>query len=137
MSLLTDLFVADSEEIQLLDSDLSLNKFDVFQSSRVDPIKISTLDEILTGQTLDIAEPVAATGGFERFIFSIRPELRAALAESSAVQLKNVADSWAQTEEWILDGGTAEDLTQWLENASRLANEAQVQGKELYVCISL
>jgi len=137
MSLLTDLFIASPNEIKSLNSDILPHHFKVLEARRIDTIKIAALDEILTGEGQEITEPIRASEDYEWAIFHIRPELRNALARLSSYERRRIALKWSQAQEWQLDGGTAEDLAQWLEEAGSLANQAEKESKEIYIRISL
>ncbi len=58
-----------------------------------------------------------------------------ALVEADADRIAELAREWAKTEEWVLDGGTPENLLPFLTNITSMAREANAD-QSLYVWAS-
>ena len=137
MSLLTDFFIAHPDAIWALNDNLSCEQFSHVQAKRVDPIKIATLDEILTQEPDHVPDPIRQAYDGDISIVAIRQALADKLAELSDEEVPQVALAWAATEEWQLDGGTTDDLADWLVQAKTLAKQAQATSLRMYVRISV
>jgi len=135
--MLTDFFTAKRDEIDALDPDLEGIDFQSVPAKGVDPVKISALDEILTGEQVEISEPVRESPSGESWIYPIREELGMALANMSLESTHLFAERWARTEEWRRDEGDAAELDQLLRALKALAVKAKDDGKGIYVHISL
>ena len=135
--MLTDFFIANRNEIDALGSNLEAIDFPSVSAKRVDPIKISALDEILTGEQAQISEPIRESLSGESWIYPIREGLGMALANMSLESAQIFAKRWACTEEWQLDRGEASELNQLLQALKKLAVKALEEGKEIYVYMRL
>jgi hypothetical protein len=135
--MLTDFFIAHRSEIDALDSNLEIVNFRPVLAGRIDPVKISTLDEILTGEKAQISAPVRESSSGESWIFLLREELGTALANMSLESSQRFAEQWARTEEWEADQGDVSELSQLLQSLKNLAVLAQGEGKEIYVYMCL
>lgn len=135
--MLTDFFIANRAEIDSLNSILELEDFPMVKAKRVDPVKISTLDELLTGAQNEILEPIKEFDSGNSWIFPVRTQLITALANSKTGDLNKVSSDWAQTDEWKLDNANERELNEFLRSVSELASLAEEQEKEIFVLISV
>lgn len=141
MGLLTEYFVA------LTDDDAALVHGDSIPPHAVDGggiepvVHLGTLEELLTGrafeEVLDGAptSPVADRNGGEELVLRITDELARVLAEVSDSQLEQVAVPWSQTEE--LEGADPADLATFARGLSKLARQASANGGHVYCWLSL
>jgi hypothetical protein len=143
MSSITDFFVARQDEAlhRVLDRGPA-GVFPAVQGGRADPVKILQLQCLLDGSTfeerLEDLDALLLCGGDEGpWIASVPEIITRTLARASPEQLVDVASRWASTEEWMADGGTAENLMPWLRQIAVLATQAEDSGRKLYVWTSL
>jgi hypothetical protein len=149
MGLLTDLFVAAEDEID--DAVLEegpADRFPTVEAKRVSDVKITSLNGIATGRSFDLDDggfqlypevPLIRDAGEEGpWLFRLPPPLLAALATADEAKLGEINEAWARTEEWQLDGVTDPDDTRWLvDGIARLARNAEMSGKNVYLWMSL
>ena len=142
MGILSDFFVATPEDLKRLD--LSRGPAGVFptvQAKRVDPVKLATLQAVVEGGS-DIGELItaidAAMLGDEEgpWLVTVPPSVTSALAGADSAGLSRLAASWAATEEWVADGGTAANLSPFVAQLGELARAAS-PGRSLYLWICL
>jgi hypothetical protein len=164
MGLLTDAFAATEAEVAAADftNHDPAGLFATVQAKRVDDLKLATLDGILTGQKLVAPEldPEASVRGVEERFILVRnigaeqgdeaegpwisrfPEsLVARLAQLTSDEIARYGETWANTDEWRLDGVNtpeqAADVVRLLQEYCRLAAHAQTEGRRLYMWTSL
>ena len=150
MGLLTDVFVATEDEID--DAVLEegpADRFPTVEAKGVEIVKITSLNGIATRRSYDLDD-----GGFDRlsaevpvtryageegpWLFRLPAPLLAALAAADGSKLGEINEAWARTEEWQLDGVAHPDETRWLvDGIARLAQNAEMSGKNLYLWMSL
>jgi hypothetical protein len=141
VGLLSDVFVADGAEAEaVVLQGGPMGKLPTFQAKGLDPVKLGTLEEIMTGTSFEaileglVGEHFEDEGG-ESGVFDVRPELVAAVASLTDDVVPTTAERWAQTEEWL--GADAADLEPLIHGISTLAREAGRTDKRLWVWWSL
>jgi hypothetical protein len=138
MSGLSDIVAATREEADAIDLASPEPLADAVLANSVDPVKLGQLEGILTGATFteilgDITAGYRRSVDDETWLVGIRPQLVDALAAFGSTQASDLAARWASTDEWRLDGGTAQDLEPLVSALIRLAGEARVAGRDLYL----
>ena len=116
------------------------------EENGVDPIKLATLNGIATGRDYSVdggfdqlseeVEEVASNGDEGPWVFAVPTALVAALRSVGAERLAMIADEWAATEEWMLDGVPADDVRPLLHDLAELARSAEPP-KRMYMWMSL
>jgi len=131
-----------TKEQQPPSSDSTGREFDTVQASGLEPtVVMATLEELLTGkQSMEIIESSDLTPVMEAdrqqgpWVFSVRSELRAALA-SHREDLAPLAQRWAQSEE--LQGLEPGELESFLAEYTALARRAEERSADLFCWVSL
>jgi hypothetical protein len=140
VSVITDFFVATPEalaRLKPLNFSEIYEQFPVVQTNRIDPVKIATLEAILSNKDFDelaISDPIIDWG--EQWVFAIKDSLVQSLAVLSAVELEEAATTWAATEEWQLDRVKVANLSVVLQQISILAKLTKA-GSRMFVYMSL
>jgi hypothetical protein len=150
MGILTDLFVASATEIDdALVKDGPADRFPTVEAKSADDIKLTSLNGISTGRSSDIDDggfdelsaeiPLIRHAGDEGpWVFQLPTQLLSAVAVADPERLTAINEEWAQTEEWQLDGVADPEDTRWLvDELARLARDAQANGKNVYLWVSL
>lgn len=141
VGVLTEFFVADADQAAALavpgplDSDVP-----TLLAKSIDPVKVATLYQIAAGLTEEVDEtddPVDTKRPEGPWLVVIRDEVTSAFAAVSDDLLPSVSQQWAATEEWTLDGGTANDLLPVVRGLRDLARQAQPPDRRLYLWMSL
>lgn len=136
--MLSDFFIADLDEVLSLSSRSDIEKFPILYAKRIETVKLETLDNFLTGDSIDYGERlVKYFDDYEVLIFSIRNELTEALIETDSDQLNLVAENWSKTEEWLLSPESISDLIEILRDMKKLAIQSKNKNKDLFLIISL
>ena len=137
MSGLSDIVAATREEADAIDLASPEPLAGGIHANAIDPVKLASLETILTGATFDeILSDM--TAGYRRsdddevWLVGIRPRLVDALAAFGGLP-NELSARWALTPEWRLDRGTAENLAPLVAALIRLAGEATVDGRNLYL----
>jgi len=143
MGLLSDFFVATSDEIGDLDIEQSpVIKFPTVQAARVDVVKLTMLRCIIEGTKFDdylsTLDSLLVRGTDEGpWIIKVPDSVYDRLSNADLPGVRDLADQWSKTEEWRLDGGTAENLEPFISELSKLATTGKNQNRELFVWVSL
>jgi hypothetical protein len=143
MGLLTDFFVATSDEVRTADWNSDpLRGFPSILMKRIDPVKIGTLDAILTDVAYQQLQPEwmnpiweSPTG--ESWVFQVPESLNRLLVQLDSVQIKMIAEKWCATDELKIDSFSSDDAEWVISNLASLAKKGDKQGRWLYVRISL
>jgi hypothetical protein len=116
------------------------------EENGVDPVKLATLNGIATGRDYSVdggfdqlseeVEEVTSKGDEGPWVLAVPSALVAALRSASGERLETIADEWAATDEWMLDGVPAEDIRPLLHDLADLARSAEPP-KRLYMWMSL
>jgi hypothetical protein len=146
VSILTDFFVAAEAEIASIVDGGPAGHLPTVEENGVDPIKLATLNGIATGRDYSVdggfdqlseeVEEVTSKGDEGPWVFAVPAALVAALRSAGAQRLAMIADKWAATEEWMMDGVPAEDVRPLLHDLADLARSAEPP-KRLYLWMSL
>jgi hypothetical protein len=150
VSILTDFFVAAEAEIASIVDSGPAGHMPTVEENGVDPVKLATLNGIATGRDYsvdggfdqlseeveEVTSEVTSKGDEGPWVFAVPTALVAALRSASAERLETIADEWAATEEWMLDGAPAEDIRPLLHDLADLARRAEPP-KRLYMWMSL
>lgn len=152
MGLLTDAFIATEAELPALRPGVGgpSGMFPTVEGKRIDPLKLATLEAIITTPASDRSDmsAVAMTSSEDviqewddEWVCRLPDSLVAALAGLQPDDLERCAAAWAETEEWRLDGATTraavESLTGVIGKLRQLAQQAQREGKLMYLWMSL
>ncbi|GCD21280.1 hypothetical protein ACFO3K_03015 [Cellulomonas algicola] len=141
MGLLTEYFVAPTDEAAASVHSDSIPAHAVDGGGIEPVVHLGTLEELLTGRTfeevLDDAptSPVADRHGGEELVVRLTDALTRALADVSDGRLDEVAVSWSETDE--LEGADPADLAAFARALSALARRARAEGAHLYCWLSL
>jgi hypothetical protein len=140
MSLLSDFFIALPDEVQRIDLPRSpAEKFHGVYAKRVDPLKLLLLQSCVEGSSLDEhldsmetmkvreAEPDGP------WIFEVPHSVCEALANARDDEIEQYGTAWAETEEWVSDGGTAEEIVPLLRSIALLAQRAKSEKKQCWI----
>jgi hypothetical protein len=135
---LSDIVAATRDEADAIDLASPEPLAGAIVTNAVDPVKLAKLEGILTGATFeemlsDIVGGYRRTVDDETWLVGVRPQLVDALASLGGTPPSDLATRWAATDEWRLDGGTAENLRPLVSALTRLAAEARDTGRELYL----
>jgi hypothetical protein len=145
MGILTDVFIASEADLASLRPGQGgpAAAFPTVQGKGIDPLKLATLEAIVTGQAINtyldaVEEPTRDWG--EEFVNRFPEALVSALAQLRPGEIRQVAAAWAETEEWRLDGLTQEaltDLARLIDELCTLAQQALRENKLMYMWMSL
>jgi hypothetical protein len=138
--MITDFFVANKNEALLINDCSDIEKFPLLKAKKVESVKLLSLEEFLIGKKLDISdilEPIKELDSQDAWIFPISKNIVEQLAKINSSDLAQVALNWSKTDEWILDGGSYENLFEFLKSLQTLSLLALQENKEMFVLISL
>jgi hypothetical protein len=144
MALLSDFFVATADEVNGLDlSQSPANRFLCLRARRTDVVKLVQLQCLVDGtrfqdhvRELDTLF-VRSAGDKGPWVVIVPKPLVDALSESSDAQISALGRRWAETDEWVRDGGTPENIVPFLRDIVRLAQQSKRENKSLYIWISV
>jgi len=142
MGLLSNLVVAPADQAErVAQSQVPSQEFDGVDVSGIDSIKLVTLHSLLTGQTIDelmpLYDPVVEVTDEGPWVFCIPADMATALATLNEDRKHDVARQWSETEEFILDDWSEEDVTAALNSICHEAKKATNKGESLFLWISL
>ena len=112
----------------------------------IEPVKVSTLHFCITGeqpsvdQVVDLSSLFELAGGDEEsgpWVIKIPSTVVATLASVSPASVPAIAAKWAVTEELQMDGWSAEDAAQFIDQIQPLAAKAVGDSKCIYLWVSL
>jgi hypothetical protein len=109
--------------------------------SAISPVALVSLDSAITGDPVDglsnavLGNPLEVVDDGEQLLFAVRPELTAALAALDGAGVKRAAQTWAATEEMVLDRWTPERCRAAIAALAELAVRA-TPGAGLYTWLS-
>jgi hypothetical protein len=143
MGLLSDFFIATKAEVDSLEIAKSpTGSLPAVQARSVEVVKLTQLQCVIDGSVFsDHLEQLGAmkvrSGGDDGpWVFLVPGVIATTLAESDASRLQQIANAWASTDEWKMDGGKPEDLFRLLTDLGSLAKRAGVEKRELYLWVS-
>jgi hypothetical protein len=152
--MLTDFFffVATPHNVEDITVDWAYyESFPMIQAKSVDPVKLATLEHVLTKTDLQELfglvednvrwvrtpeEPLEESEESkfdETIVYWVRPELVNALASLNHDQISFYTFQWAETEEWKLDRAAADDLSPFLKDLAELAVRTVAENKNIYL----
>ena len=142
MGILSDFFLATPDQLSQLDiSRGPVTTLPTVQARRIDLVKLATLQEVIE-QSASFGELVGALDSSMEgdedgpWVVPVSQSIVSALATANDDELAQFATAWAETDEWIADGGTAPDLQLLLTQLSRLARQTTTE-RFLFMWISL
>jgi hypothetical protein len=138
--MITDFFIANKNEALLINDYSDIKQFPLLQAKKVESVKLLSLEEFIIGKKLDISdilEPIKELDSQDAWIVPISRNIIEQLAKINSLDLAQVALNWSKTDEWILDGGTYENLFEFLKSLQTLSLLALQENKEMFVLISL
>lgn len=142
MGVLTDIVIADDAEA-VLQSSVPSEAFPGIDAKGVDVVKLDLLRTILADREWDAATVrdfalLAQEGEQEGpWVFAIPTDVVEALAALDGRERKRVAESWAEIEEFQLDGWKRSEVRMLLDALCGLAERAQTEGKQLMMWVCL
>ncbi len=144
MGLLSDFFIATNAEVKSLEISKSpAGSVPSVQARSVEVVKLTQLQCIIDGSVFsDHLEQlgtmrVRSEGDEGPWVFLVPDVITRTLAESDENRLQQIANAWASTEEWKMDGGKPEDIFPLLNKLGSLAKRAKVENREMYLWLSL
>lgn len=142
MGILSDFFMATPDQLNQLDiSRGPATTLPTVQARRIDHVKLAHLQGMME-QSTNFVELVGAldssTKGDEDgpWVLPVPQSIVSALAVANDDRLAQFATAWADTDEWIADGGTSQDLYRLLAQLSHLVRQTESESS-LFVWISL
>lgn len=141
MGVLSDLVVApDHAAAKVLHASNPASEFGGIDIKGVDSTKFGTLHAIMSGRSLEDVLPLYDPISEDEegpWLFRIPRDLVAQLATLSGREQERVADAWAQTEEFSLDGWERTDVASTLEEICELARKAVDSRETLFLWMCL
>ena len=140
MGLLTDVFAATESQVRgLSPDDLPGELFPTVKAKSLDPVKFSTLENILVGTGVQraVGKQVLVYQASDEgpWVIRISAELFEMLATLDQNQVKNAAQRWSQTDELIADRWSEPEVHEVLTKIVDLARQAQANGQRLFVWV--
>ena len=139
MGVLTEIIIADHfESEQLADAINPTETWEGIDAKGIDPVKLGKLYAILSGCEFEATIPIfdQLAGGDEGpWVLKTppdRPDLLTAMTDPDPV-----AQQWAATEEFQLDGWPLDAVKETLSKLTRLAARSKELGKPLIMWMSL
>jgi hypothetical protein len=130
---------ADIERIG--ESQTPSRDFDGIDIKGIDTVKLGTLHSILTGEEFETLlpqyDPVYESSEEGPWVFQIPDGFTSRLASLSPAERTAVADQWAATEEFALDGWSPSDVGASLDAICALAASAGSSERSLFLWMSL
>lgn len=144
-SSLTDFFIASNTEIKAIDCRPAENTAEPdLADSDLDLLMLCNLESILTGNAWECVfdevyiNPVRDNGPEGPLVYQVSSALLSALQELDRDAIADCAMQWAETDEWTLREGTPiETIAAVLQGLIRLARQASIEGKSLFICTEL
>jgi hypothetical protein len=147
VGLLSDVFVATDAELALLRPGTGgpEGKFATVDGKGIDPLKLETLEAIVTQHEADAGQPILHRQLMydwgDQWVYRFPESLTVALGQLEPDALGQVAEAWAATEEWRRSGGDTiagrDSLRLWISAVCMLAQRAQHENRSLYLWLSL
>ncbi len=143
MGVLTDIVVADSSEaIAVAQSSVPSRDWEGIDAKGIEHVKLAQLSAILRDESYDPdfvtqIEDLAEVSEEGPWVFRLPQDFVHRLASLSEDQTPVVAEKWAKTEEFILDGWAASDVASVLSDLHRVAEIACSRDKALLMWMSL
>jgi len=136
----TDLFIASAQDVRKLDvSQSPVGRLPGFQADMVDPVKLAELLCCVDGSRFEDhfewleSSTVRQDNPNDPAIFETPPGVTELLAKAQPAELDEYAQAWAETGQWIADGGTPEVTLPIVFCLAELSRRAQSEGKKVYV----
>jgi len=148
MGVLSDIIIADRGEAAAINAagGTHLKQWPCLESKGIDQIKLFTLSQILHDRSVDdVDASVAFMQGATLdkksqegpWVYLIPAELQSAIASLDDDAQESVAEKWAATEEFSLDGWQVADVEEYLRDLVTHARKAREAGKSLLLWMSL
>jgi hypothetical protein len=142
MGVLTDIVIADGAEA-VLRASVPSEAFPGIDAKGVDVVKLDLLRAILSESVWDAASVrdfAVLAQEDERegpWVFAVPADLVEALADLHGHERKRAAESWAEIEEFKLDGWKRSEVRMLLDALCGLAERARNEGKQLLMWVCL
>jgi hypothetical protein len=142
LGVLSDLVAGTSADVERIgQSQVPSRDFDGIDIKGIDTVKFVTLHSLLTGEKfetlLPLYEPVHAGSEEGPWVFQIPDGLVSLLASLSHTERTVIAERWAATEEFALDGWSSPSVASSLEAICTLAVSAEGSERSLFLWMSL
>lgn len=142
MGVLSDLVMAPSSEAErVAQAQVPPQEFEGIDIKGIDPVKLGTLHSILTGQSFDelleLYDPVVTVSDEGPWVTLVPAELVTRLAALDEAGRTEVAQQWANTEEFLLEGWDESDVASVLDSISSLAEKAVTSEQALFLWMCL
>jgi hypothetical protein len=155
MGVLSDLFVAERDKVAIdfAGGPTTDGRFPATDVKGLEQVKLGALGQLIFdaafesadegsyGKTYDalvheMSEPVHEHGDEGPWVYPIPERFRRALADLAEADLPELAKRWSETEEFELDGLSAEDALDYLRELKTMAAQA-IAPKHLFLWMSL
>jgi hypothetical protein len=142
MGVLSDLVVANEADAEsVARAQVPSQKFGGIDIKGIDSVKFATLHSILTGRRFEELipsyEPAFIVSDDGPWVFRLPGELVDRLATLTDSERQSVADRWAATEEFELDGWEAPMVAETLEEICVQAANAAASQRALFLWMCL
>ena len=147
MGLISDVFLATDAALTAMRPGQGgpAGTFPCVQSTRVDPLKLATLEAIVTQQEAGVRgasiDGTLVRDWGEEFVYRLPEALITGLAQLQPGELARCSEMWGATEEWRLDGAASiagrAALTRLVGELCQLAQRARHEGTSMYLWMSL
>jgi hypothetical protein len=148
MGVLSDIVVADPADAAAINAaeGAHLERWPCLESKDIDPVKLGTLWQILSGGSPGDVDAVSAymldtildqPGDSGPWVFLVPEPLTSALAALDDAAQAPVARAWAATEEFVLGRWQVDDVRDYLRELTARARAAREAGKSLLLWMSL
>ena len=135
MGILSDFFIAEPALVEgEAASELDLAMVPHVAAERVETVKLGTLAELPAVECdLEPLDPEADA----QWLFALPGGLVEGIAVLEEAERDKLAAKWADTEEWLADGGTPKMVASLLAEFAALAQRARTERKTMYLRLSL
>lgn len=148
MGVLSDIIIADTNEASPINAARGTHakSWSCLESKGIDTIKLGTLSQILNNRSVDDVNTVATfmidqvldkKSDEGPWVYLVPEQLHSALLSLDEDAQESVAEKWAATEEFTLDGWQAADVEEYLGDLIAHARKARDAGKTLLLWMSL
>ncbi len=154
MGVLSDVFVADPEEVVLAEGGPTVrDRLQAVDVKGLEQVKLGALGQLLLEGKLDTEDPGSYGPTYdalvdemsepshefsdEEWVYPIPERLAVALAELPDERIPLLVEAWGATEEFALDDFDGDDVRDYVVELRKIARLARDAGKRLYLWMSL